>query len=65
MRKKRDWLYQIRMSKRMTHQEMADIGGISRPFYTLIENGDRNPHTSTAKQVAQKLNFHWTLFFRS
>lgn len=33
-REKKDW----------NHRESAEALGISRPYYTLIENGQRNPN---------------------
>jgi len=58
---KRTWLEKIRGE--MTHQEVADMAGIDRSFYTQIENGTRSPSVETAKKIASALQFEWTLFF--
>lgn len=38
-----------------THREIAEVLGISRPFYTLIENGRRNPTTALLFRMAELL----------
>ncbi|MEW6065604.1 MAG: helix-turn-helix transcriptional regulator [Bacillota bacterium] len=61
MNKPRKWLAQIRGER--THQEVADLVGIGRAFYTQIENGARTPSVFTAKKIAKALGFDWTFFF--
>ncbi|OPY59345.1 MAG: helix-turn-helix protein [Pelotomaculum sp. PtaU1.Bin065] len=57
----RDWLIKIRGD--YTHQQIADKAGVSRSYYTEIENGDKNPSVETAKKIAGALGFEWTKFF--
>ena len=47
----------------MTQNEVAKAVGISRAFYTNIENGKKLYSVETAKKIAQVLNFDWTDFF--
>lgn len=61
----RKWLQDIRFSKGLTHQEVADKCGIKRSYYTMIENGTRKPSVKVAKKIAVALDFDWTLFFDS
>lgn len=37
----RKWLKELRTSKGLTQQRMADMLGMSRQYYHLIENGNR------------------------
>jgi putative transcriptional regulator len=59
--KSRGWLTRLRGDR--THQQVADMAGIDRSFYTQIESGVRNPSVTTAKKIAEALDFNWTLFF--
>lgn len=59
----RDWLIEIRKSKNLTQDEVATKSGISRQYYSFIENGDRNCPVETAKKIADALGFDWTKFF--
>jgi putative transcriptional regulator len=45
-------LFELRIAKSMTQEEVADKAGISRSFYSLIESGDRNPSYGLAKTIA-------------
>lgn len=47
----------------LTHAQTAKMAGISRPFYTEIENGLKNPSVVTAKRLAKILEFDWIRFF--
>lgn len=47
----------------MTQSEVAKAVGISRAFYTNIENGKRLYSVETAKKIAKVLGFDWTSFF--
>lgn len=60
----RSWLKQIRLDKKYTQEFVAGNAGISRVFYTEIENGAKNPSVSTAQSIANVLNFDWTKFFK-
>jgi putative transcriptional regulator len=59
----RQWLIQIRILKGYTQQEVANLAGISRSYYSGIEVGTRNAPAKTAKKIAGVLGFDWTLFF--
>lgn len=60
----RKWLKDIRNSLGFTHQIIADDCGVTRAYYTQIENGIRNPSVAVAKKIAKKLKFNWTIFFK-
>lgn len=57
------WLQNIRKEKRMTQQQVAGEVGITRAYYTQIENGKRRPSVDVAKKLAGLLDFDWTCFF--
>lgn len=59
----RKWLEAKRNKKGFTHQEVANLVGIKRQYYGMIENGYRNPSVNVAKKIANALDFHWTIFF--
>ncbi|MFA9459086.1 helix-turn-helix transcriptional regulator [Halalkalibacter sp. AB-rgal2] len=61
----RIWLKQIRERNKMTHEQVAKKSGISRSFYTHIENGTKDPGVTVAKALGNSLDFNWTLFFES
>ena len=61
----REWLIQLRKHKGLTQQEVADQAGISRSYYSGIENGNRNGRVETIKRIADVLGFDWTLFFEN
>lgn len=46
-----------------SHQQVADAASISRQFYGMIENGDRQPSTKVAKKIGDLLGINWTIFF--
>ncbi len=58
----RDWLVDARGE--LTHEEVANQVGIKRQYYSMIENGSRDPSVKVAKKIAAVLNVDWTLFFR-
>ena len=59
----REWLNAIREKHRMTQENVAEKSGISRVYYTRIENGDYNVPVDTAKKIAEALGFDWTKFY--
>jgi putative transcriptional regulator len=59
----RTWLAKARKQKKLTHQKVADLAGIKRQYYGMIENGERTPSVGTAKKIAEILDIDWTLFF--
>lgn len=62
---KRNWLIEIRNSKGLTHQQVADEVNISRQYYGMIENGERLPSVDKAKKIGELLGFDWTIFFEN
>lgn len=64
MKSIRDWLKEIRMSRNLTQEQVANLSKISRTMLTEIENGNANPSVETAKKIANALNFDWTLFYK-
>lgn len=59
----RPWLKAEREIKKLTQQNIANIVGIERQYYGMIENGNRNPSPKVAKKIAKFLDVDWTLFF--
>ncbi|HWO75556.1 MAG TPA: helix-turn-helix transcriptional regulator [Bacillus sp. (in: firmicutes)] len=59
----RDWLKDIRNQKGYSHSKIAENCSFSRPFYSSVEAGVKNPSVGTAKEIAQILDFPWTKFF--
>lgn len=59
----RQWLVMRR--GKLTHQQVAELTGISRSYYTEIESGEKNPSVPMAKRIAKTLKFDWTLFFEN
>lgn len=59
----RVWLKEIRLSKHLTQQEVADQAGLQRAYYTMVENGSRTPSVTFAKSIGKTLGFDWTIFF--
>ncbi|MGF7186061.1 transcriptional regulator with XRE-family HTH domain [Desulfitispora alkaliphila] len=58
-----NWLKKKRISKGMTHDEVAKAANIKRAYYTMIENGNRTPSVSVAKKISSVLGFEWIKFF--
>lgn len=59
----RTWLKDKRIDIHLTQDEVAKQSGISRSFYTHIENGTKTPSVQVAKRIAKVLGFNWTYFF--
>ena len=59
----RNWLIELRKEKGVSQQQIATDCGISRQYYGLIEQGERNVPVKTAKKLATVLNFDWQKFF--
>ena len=59
----RKWLKDLRLSKGMTQQEVANKGEFARTYYTMVENGVRTPSVKMAKDIGGALDFDWTKFF--
>ncbi|EJW14265.1 helix-turn-helix transcriptional regulator [Paenibacillus alvei] len=52
-----------RKKMNLCQQQIADGVGISRQYYSNIENGKRPPSVALAKRIAAFLNVEWTIFF--
>lgn len=61
----REWLKDLRENSKLTQEQVACKSGISRSFYTHIENGSKNPSVAAAKSIGNTLNFDWTIFFEN
>jgi transcriptional regulator with XRE-family HTH domain len=59
----RKWLRELRENKGFSQKTLAQSVGMSQPFYTNIEKGNRRPSPETAKKIAEVLDFDWTMFF--
>lgn len=62
--KLRHWLKELRKTKGFTQEAIAKQAFIDRTFYTLIENGRRNPSPEVANKIAAALGFNPSLFFK-
>jgi len=60
----RDWLKEKRESLGLTQEQAADLCGISRSYYTHIENNTKTPTVKVAKVMGKALGFKWTNFFK-
>jgi len=63
--KMREWLIKLRKKANKTQEQVADLARISRPTYTRIETGERNPSVDIAKKIALVLEFDWVRFYES
>lgn len=59
----RTWLKEKREKLGKTQDDIAEAVGVTRPGYTMIENGYRQPSVTMAKKIAHTMDFDWTLFF--
>lgn len=59
----RQWLISYREAKVLTQEQVAELCGIKRPYYTMIETAKRRPSVDVAKKIAGVLGFDWILFF--
>lgn len=59
----RKWLKEYRDNRHLTQEETARLSGISRSYYTHIENGTKTPTVEVAKNIANTLKFDWVNFF--
>ncbi len=60
----RNWMKELRKSRKLTQKELAEIVNVSRTLITEIENGKADPSVKTAKAIAKELEFDWTEFFK-
>ena len=56
-------LKQLREDRNMKQYDLAQEAGISRSYYTMIENGKKRPSPKVAKRIAKILKFDWTIFY--
>ena len=56
MTQAREKLSNLRKEAKLTHNSMAKKLGISRSYYTMIENGTRNPSLNLAFKIAILFN---------
>lgn len=61
----RAWLKEYRLKKNLTQKETAQLSGISRSYYTHIEQATKTPTVETSKRIANTLSFDWVLFFEN
>ncbi|WP_338542747.1 helix-turn-helix transcriptional regulator [Paenibacillus tundrae] len=59
----RSWLREIREKYNMTQEQVAFKAGISRSYFTNIENGTKTPSVIAAKSIGEALDFPWSYFF--
>jgi len=59
----RTWLKELRIQRGLTQNEVAELSNIERAYYTMIEQGNRNPSVAVAKSIADAIGFNWTIFF--
>lgn len=53
---KRYELLKLRKDKNLTQAELANLAGIKRNYYGLIENGTRNPSLDVAFKISKALD---------
>ena len=58
-------LEKFRLEKELSHKDVAKKAGISRVFYTQIENGNRTPSIGVAKRLSEALNLSLDDFFHA
>jgi putative transcriptional regulator len=59
----RRWLIERRKEREMTQMNLADQAGISRAYYSQIEQNYRSPSIRVAKKLADILGLEWTVFY--
>ncbi len=57
-------LAQIRIEKGLYQKDVAQAAGVTRAFYTQVENGSRVPSIAVAKLMADVLGMTLDEFFR-
>ena len=56
----------LRKGKKLTQQQVADLAGISRPYYTMLENDKKHEHSPKIEiviKLADVLGFSWEEYF--
>lgn len=56
-----------RKEKDLSQKAVVDLSGagISRQFYSMIENAERRPSVGVAKALGKVLDVDWTIFLKS
>ncbi|MBR3417951.1 MAG: helix-turn-helix transcriptional regulator [Oscillospiraceae bacterium] len=49
-------LYELRMAKKMSQRELAELSGVARNTIMRIENGDVTPNMATIQKLCKALN---------
>lgn len=60
---KREWLIELRIKKKFTQEQLAEVCGTTQMTVSNIENGTRRPSTDLAQKLAKALKFKWTKFY--
>lgn len=60
---RREWLVQLRKSRSLTQEIVADYAHIDRAFYAQIETGTRDPSLPVAISLSTVLCIHPRLFY--
>ncbi|MBB5171967.1 helix-turn-helix domain-containing protein [Texcoconibacillus texcoconensis] len=60
----KNWLIELRKSKKMTQEEVAAAAYINRAYYSQIETGKRTPSLDVAINISQVLGFDPFMFFQ-
>lgn len=58
-------LKELRLETKLSHQEVAINTGITRVFYTQIENGNRTPSLNVAKCLSDTLKITLDEFYEA
>ena len=61
--KERSKLAEIRIAKGLLQKDVAQAAGVTRAFYTQVENGTRVPSLKAAKAMADILGVSLDVFF--
>lgn len=56
-------LKKIRIEKKLTQQQVAEMAGITQSTYSRLENGVGVPTPETCKKIAAVLGFDWWELF--
>lgn len=59
----RGWLIEARKKKKYTQQDIGDLVGISRSYYTEIERGKKTPSGKVAIRISKVLGIKPERFF--
>lgn len=60
---KREWLIELRKSKQLTQEDVADSCDVVGYTISCIETGKRRPSVELAMKLAKLLNFRWEKFY--